>query len=733
VLLPRAQLGERDAARLYYPLERGIALALRAGRLPLWEPRIEAGMSFLGQMTPAALHPFALLYLPLPFDLAFKLEHLLALVLGGLGAAWLAAELGATRWAALCAAFAFGGSGALVSTASSNLAFALGPAAAPLGVAGLLRFLRAPTPGRLLAGGAALALTAYGGDPQAFGMAIVAGMSLAVAEGPRLPRAGRTAVWALCALLLAAPVVFPAAAQLARSERGAGLTVAERAAFATAPSRLWGLLVPLAFDAVEPARPEEGDPFKAFFAGGGSTAFLSSITLGAPALLFAAWSMRRLRPRIAVFLALALAAAATGDAIGLQPLLARIIPGWGLFRFPEKLLLHASWLLAAAAGAGVEDAWQGGRRARIVRGAFILCASAVAAFAVVWLGGGAIAASLARAAPSAAADRFVSLLASGLAWTAALSGAVGGIALVGARTRFANAGPALVSGAFAVSALVAPPLRTVSAELYEGKSATGTQLLAAAGPSAGRWRVWADPDQPLLVPEVPNRDDARLFALRETLWPQLQVLDDIDGAAVYSSAPDVHFSAVLRNLPQTAIDLLGIRFYVVPPDGGAPPEAATTRSGLRVIEKPIGPRAFVVHRARPARDLSDAIAMLRGIDVRSEAVLPAGAAEVAGTGAGSPAELRRLSPEEMEVAVASPTPGLLVVAEHFDAGWSAQVDGKRAPVSEADLMVLSVPVPAGSHTVRMRFRPVGLVPGSLCAGATVLVLGGLALRRRRSP
>src|SRR5436305_9986661 len=168
VLLPGAQLGERDTGRLYYPVERGIADALRAGRLPLWEPRIEAGMSYLGQMSPAALHPFALLYVALPFPLAFKLEHLLALLLGGFGAAALSAELGASRWAALCAGIAFGGSGALVSTASSNLPFVLGPAAAPLAVAGLLRFLRAPGPGRLLLGGAALALTAYGGDPQSF-------------------------------------------------------------------------------------------------------------------------------------------------------------------------------------------------------------------------------------------------------------------------------------------------------------------------------------------------------------------------------------------------------------------------------------------------------------------------------------------------------------------------------------------------------------------------------------
>ena len=50
VLPASRQLGERDTARLFYPVERTVAAALRAGRFPFWDARIESGASILGQV-----------------------------------------------------------------------------------------------------------------------------------------------------------------------------------------------------------------------------------------------------------------------------------------------------------------------------------------------------------------------------------------------------------------------------------------------------------------------------------------------------------------------------------------------------------------------------------------------------------------------------------------------------------------------------------------------------------
>src|SRR5207249_2631465 len=151
VLDPGLQLFYRDTGRLYYPVKKYIADRLARGQLPLWDPWTESGTSLLGQASPALLHPWTLLYLVLPFDLAFKLNHLLPLLLAGVGTFLLARRLGASPWAALAGALVFGGSGYLVSQASANLIFAVGPAGVPLAIERFLAFSERPSRLRLLA------------------------------------------------------------------------------------------------------------------------------------------------------------------------------------------------------------------------------------------------------------------------------------------------------------------------------------------------------------------------------------------------------------------------------------------------------------------------------------------------------------------------------------------------------------------------------------------------------
>jgi hypothetical protein len=97
VLDPEQQLFWRDTQRFFYPFKLAIAERLRRGELPLWDRWTESGVSVLGQLTPGLWHPATLLYLALPFPLAFKLNHLLALPAAGVGALLLARRLGALR------------------------------------------------------------------------------------------------------------------------------------------------------------------------------------------------------------------------------------------------------------------------------------------------------------------------------------------------------------------------------------------------------------------------------------------------------------------------------------------------------------------------------------------------------------------------------------------------------------------------------------------------------------
>ena len=719
VLLPGVQLGDRDTARLYYPVKQFIAEGLRHGELRFWDPWAEGGISLLGQVTPGLLHPFTLLYF-LPFELAFSLNHLLALLLGGLGVFWLSRQLRCSGWAALAGALAFGGCGALVSAASSNLPYALGPATVPLALAALFWCRAAFSWPRLLAASALLALCAYAGDPQSLGLCILIGGAWMFVRD-RVSGLRFAALWTLCGLLLSAPVALPGFLQLQRSERAAGVTEQETASFSTTPARLWGLLVPHAFDQQETAK--RSDTFSEYFASrDSSSAFLGSILLGAPALLFAfAAGRRALFPLCA---AAVLLAAAAGS--GVHELLSAIIPGFRYFRFAEKLVLPASFLLALAAAIGLERVLREGS-ARLRVAALILLGVALAGAAATFLPLGSWLRGVGRTHDGELPGQLLSLLCRGLLTTAALCALV----LIALRSRKLFL-PLVLLG-FAAPAFLDPMLAPVDAQLFHGRSSTGEKALQLAGPSAGRWRLWVDATGPLLTPGSLEPRAARLLAGREALLPQLQALDGIEGLAPYFSAPDVRFLAALRGAHEQIFPLFGVRLEVLR-DRTPAPGLAQSESGFLLREYPEQPRAFVVHSARAVSGLPEAVAALRGLEVHAEAILE----REAFVSPLSPAtvKLTRSSAGAMTAEVRqNATDGLLIVGERFDPGWTARIDGAQAEVLEVDLAALGVRVPAGEHTVELRFFPRGLLAGlGLLAATTGTLLAlGFARPKRAQP
>ncbi|HSG49881.1 MAG TPA: YfhO family protein, partial [Longimicrobiales bacterium] len=94
------------------------------------------------------------------------------------------------------------------------------------------------------------------------------------------------------------------------------------------------------------------------------------------------------------------------------------------------------------------------------------------------------------------------------------------------------------------------------------------------------------------------------------------------------------------------------------------------------------------------------------------------------------------SPNVLRLSVTSDRPALLVVADNWFPAWRATVDGADAPVLRAYHTLRAVPVPAGSHTVEMRYHSALLVRSMwvsiLALGCLVAlgVLGTLAERRR---
>jgi hypothetical protein len=82
-------------------------------------------------------------------------------------------------------------------------------------------------------------------------------------------------------------------------------------------------------------------------------------------------------------------------------------------------------------------------------------------------------------------------------------------------------------------------------------------------------------------------------------------------------------------------------------------------------------------------------------------------------------------PERVVVETECTTPSYLVLADTFDPGWSATVDGQPAAIRPAYLTFRAVFVSAGRHTVVFTYRPVGFELGLALTGCGMLL--GLVL------
>jgi hypothetical protein len=94
---------------------------------------------------------------------------------------------------------------------------------------------------------------------------------------------------------------------------------------------------------------------------------------------------------------------------------------------------------------------------------------------------------------------------------------------------------------------------------------------------------------------------------------------------------------------------------------------------------------------------------------------------------GGRADVLRATPEGLDVRAEGP--GILVVTEAWDRGWSAEVDGGPAAILRVNHGEIGLALAPGPHRVVLRYRPPGLVPGLVLAAAGVALLVVTGWRR----
>jgi uncharacterized membrane protein YfhO len=65
-------------------------------------------------------------------------------------------------------------------------------------------------------------------------------------------------------------------------------------------------------------------------------------------------------------------------------------------------------------------------------------------------------------------------------------------------------------------------------------------------------------------------------------------------------------------------------------------------------------------------------------------------------------------------------PGYVVLADAFDPGWQATLDGAAVTLLRANLAFRAVATPSGRHTVELVYRPRALWAGLFVSAASLL-------------
>ena len=285
----------------------------------------------------------------------------------------------------------------------------------------------------------------------------------------------------------------------------------------------------------------------------------------------------------------------------------------------------------------------------------------------------------------------------------------------------------------AVAVRQGQPVARVAVRLATGRE---VELYLRAGLETAEWaydrpdvRPFVAHDRPPLFETFPGPD--RTFAgHRYHCSLRLPGRFFLDGVRI-EAEPGAGLLTLAR---MSLLDASEGRFYPVSLAAGYVSDASRFREAavtpfVRLFELPRSPGpARVVERLRLLPDDAAVLRALRspgasGIEPARECL--AVAADAAGVvlpeGArSSRAVLQRAKSDRLDVRAEGP--GLLVVAEGWDAGWSATLDGRDTRLLRVNHAEMGVVVPGGVHRIEFSYRSRGLSAGLGLAAAALLAL-----------
>ncbi|MBK5260569.1 MAG: YfhO family protein [Thermoanaerobaculia bacterium] len=748
VLAGARVLFARDLSSFHFPMKAFVREVMRAGSLPLWNPRFSGGQ-------PAAANPNYEIFYPgqwpilLPdFVWGFQFHIVLHVVLAGVAMYAFIRSLGTRPAVAASTALTFALSGALLSLTNLLPSF-FSLAWLPALLMFVRRFLIHRRARDFAAAALVLGMQSLICDPgslvQSAGLiAAYAAYRTFVARSDQESRwSPLLAVAAVGAagFALGAIQLLPTLDHARDTQRGAGFTFERAAYWSLPPVRLAELVQPHALGTaaltVGPAwaarsyrRDEKGPFLQNLYSG----VFVLVVLIGG--------SMMRDR-RILLLLALAGAAllVAFGDA---TPLF-----GWlwkaGLFRgirFPERFAALAMFSAITASGLALERLVADERSRRVTAAVAAILFAVLTGFAVT---GGSVAFVTDRFANwsgFAAASPEFELWRTGWLRSGLVAGAIAGTLLL--RRRLSPNGLALAIGVIALADLA--PLNREFAPRESRDFFDPPPAVAKIDPSRGRIFHQADwhDDSPTARRYDTHHQDLhwlRRNALRPR-WPAAWGLDtifetDIDKTNVRWSEELLDTMWSVRgkrsDWAEVFMDMgaVGYRTAFHPYDA-----QRILRSDRRLFE----PIAFIpVTSASRYRFAEELVSATSGRDMARHLIEQPAARNITFITAAAfrPASGRVLQvaerPNAVDVIVETNGRAFLVASNTWHRGWSASIDGAAVPIIRTNIAFQGIEVPPGRHRVVFRFRNGVILIGAAISLFSAGLLTWIAITKRALP
>jgi len=225
-------------------------------------------------------------------------------------------------------------------------------------------------------------------------------------------------------------------------------------------------------------------------------------------------------------------------------------------------------------------------------------------------------------------------------------------------------------------------------------------------------------------------------------------------SALNGSAQGYHFLDVYEEgLDSPLLDLLDVHYILVPTQPSQENPEGLKRfeqfehthptvyedGQTRVLENQEAlPRAWIVHSAqrvgsgKEALDLLDSDKVDPKETVLLEEELPQQMSQPDPASA-EQAEVKEYQPNRIQVETSTEGSGLLVLSEVYYPSWKAYVDGQPTSIHVADQLLRAVAIPAGEHTVELRYESWTLRAGvtiSLVAYGALIALAVITGARR---